>query len=151
MPLFVEKVLLRSLELDSYIRSEIPILHSVRIGMSCMYLQCHSDLSTHEWSALAWLLAGRPPASPTKKQAEMSGPSAVSRSNSFSNSYHICVRGFRDRSRAVAARSVTGNSSWLNIASTFDLKLASRTDSVLTIFWSRLRLRLPWLVITAMT
>lgn len=50
LPFFVEKVLLRSLELDSYIRSEIPILHSVRIVMHV----CNAILTCLRMSGLPW-------------------------------------------------------------------------------------------------
>lgn len=48
LPFFVEKVLLRSLELDSYIRSEIPVLHSVRIVMHVSAMPF--------WPVYAWVV-----------------------------------------------------------------------------------------------
>lgn len=48
LPFFVEKVLLRSLELDSYIRREIPVLNSVRIVMHVSAMPF--------WPVYAWVV-----------------------------------------------------------------------------------------------
>ena len=67
-------------------------------------------LSEHAWSALAPFLAARPPASPTKNEACISGPLPPLRSNSSSTSSHIPVRGFLYPSCAQAAKRSTGKS-----------------------------------------
>ena len=79
--------------------------------------------SEQAWSAFRVAAAGRPPASPTKKEAGRSKVEGSSRSRSERTSSHMPVRGLRKLSRPVAARRRMGKSKWERIEVTLVLKV----------------------------